>query len=316
MSTLNYHHLRYFRAVAHEGNLTRAAERLHLSQSALSSQIGKLEDRLGLSLFERRGRRLHLTEAGRIALEHADVIFATGEELLATLSGTDRTRRLLRVGALATLSRNFQIGLLRPMLARDDVEVVLRSGGQGELLRALERLELDIVLLNRSPAPGGATPFVSHLLAEQRVSLVGTPARLADGGTLASLLSTRPVIVPAAGSGIRAGFDALVDRLEISPRIAAEVDDMAMMRLLAREDVGLAVLPPIVVEDELAAGLLVEIEASTGIVETFHAVVADRRFPNPLVRALLQGGFAAERTAPTPRPAPGCVEVSSAAPCR
>ena len=302
MSTLNYHHLRYFRAVAREGNLTRAAARLHLSQSALSAQIGKLEDRLGLSLFERRGRRLHLTEAGRIALEHADVIFATGEELLATLSGTDRTRRLLRVGALATLSRNFQIGLLRPMLARDDVEVVLRSGGQGELLRALERLELDIVLLNRSPAPGGATPFVSHLLAEQRVSLVGTPSRRADGGTLASLLSTRPVIVPAAGSGIRAGFDALVDRLEVSPRIAAEVDDMAMMRLLAREDVGLAVLPPIVVEEELAAGTLVEIEALTGIVETFHAVVADRRFPNPLVRALLQGGFAAERTPPPDEP--------------
>ena len=289
MSALNYHHLRYFHAVAHEGNLTRAAVRLHVSQSALSAQIGKLEERLGLALFERRGRRLHLTEAGRIALEHADVIFATGDELVATLSGTERTRRLLRVGALATLSRNFQIALLRPVLAEGDVEVVLRSGGEGELLRSLERLELDVVLLNRPPAPDGTAPFVSHLLAEQRVSLVGTPERLGAGGTLASLLSSRPLVVPTAGSGIRAGFDALVDRLGVEPRIAAEVDDMAMMRLLAREGVGLAVLPPIVVEQELAAGRLVEIETLADVVETFHAVVADRRFPNPLVGALLRG---------------------------
>ena len=288
MRALNYHHLGYFRAVAHEGNLTRAARRLHLSQSALSVQIRKLEDRLGQALFERRGRQLHLTEAGRIALVHADAIFATGEELVATLAGADGSRRTLRVGALATLSRNFQIGLLRPMLARGDVEIALRSGAEGELLRALERLELDVVLLNRPPAPDAAVPFVSHLLAEQRVSLVGVPPR-PDGGSLGTLLSTRPVILPTAGSGIRAGFDALADRLGVRPRLAAEVDDMAMMRLLAREGAGLAVLPPIVVEEELGAGRLVEIEPLPGITETFHAVTADRRFPNPLVRVLLGG---------------------------
>ena len=287
MDALNYHHLRYFRAVAHEGNLTRAARRLHLSQSALSVQVRKLEDRLGQALFERRGRQLHLTEAGRIALEHADAIFAAGDELVATLDGTGRTRRSLRVGALATLSRNFQMGVLRPMLVRGDVEVVLRSGGQAELLRALERLELDVVLVNR--APEAAAPFVSHRLAEQSVSLVGTPAQLGGGGALADLLADRAVIVPPAGSDVRAGFDALADRLEVHPRILAEVDDMAMMRLLAREGVALAVLPPIVVEDELAAGLLVEIDRLPGIVETFHAVTVERRFPNPLVRALLGG---------------------------
>ena len=84
MSRLNYHHLRYFRAVAHDGNLTRAAERLNLSQSALSVQIRQLEDSIGHELFERRGRQLELTEAGRIALDYADVIFTTGEEFLDT----------------------------------------------------------------------------------------------------------------------------------------------------------------------------------------------------------------------------------------
>lgn len=288
---MNYNHLRYFWAVAHEGNLTRTAERLNLSQSALSVQIRKLEDRLGHPLFERRGRQLHLTEAGRIALDHADAIFASGDELVGTLKETGRARRALRVGALATLSRNFQMGFLRPVLYRPDVEVVLRSGSPAELLLALESLNLDVVLTNQPPASDAVTPFFSHRLGEQRVSLVGPrSARLsAGGGGLGGLLAARPVILPTPESSVRTGFDALTDRLGVRPQIAAEVDDMAMMRLLAREGIGLAVLPPIVVKDELESGLLVEIDRLPGIVETYHAVTMERRFPNPLVKTLLQG---------------------------
>lgn len=289
MSELNYNHLRYFWAVAHDGNLTRTAERLNLSQSALSVQIRKLEDRLGQTLFERRGRQLHLTEAGRIALDHADSIFATGEELLGTLKATGRVRQALRVGALATLSRNFQLGFLRPLLGRGDVDVIVRSGGAAELLRSLEAHNLDVVLVNQAPPRDAVTPFVSYRLAEQQVSLVGVPALLEGRGTLADLLARHPVILPTADSSIRTGFDALTERMGIRPQIAAEVDDMAMMRLLAREGFGLAVLPPIVVKDELATGALVEAELLPGIAETFYAVVIQRLFPNPLVRLLLLG---------------------------
>src|SRR6056297_2158628 len=112
---LNYHHLRYFREVAHEGHLTRAEERLNLSQSALSTQIKQLEARLGHDLFARVGRTLELTEADRIALDHADRIFGTGAELMATLERSGKVRAPLRVGALSTLSRNFQMAFLRPV---------------------------------------------------------------------------------------------------------------------------------------------------------------------------------------------------------
>lgn len=290
MSSLNYHHLRYFWAVAHDGNLTRTAARLNLSQSALSVQIRKLEEQLGHALFERRGRQLHLTEAGRIALDHADAIFAVGGELIGTLRDTGRGRLALRVGALATLSRNFQIGFLSPILGRADVEVILRSGSPAELLRALEALSLDVVLINQPPARTAATPLVSHRLAEQRVSLVGTPDRLMPGATLAEMLEAQPLILPTRESGVRIGFDALVDRLSAKPQVLAEVDDMAMMRLLAREGIGLAVLPPIVVKDELETGFLVEVHRLPGITETFYAVTMERRFPNPLLRTLLRAG--------------------------
>ena len=288
MNALNYNHLRYFWAVAHDGNLTRTAQRLNLTQSALSVQIRKLEERIGHSLFERRGRQLHLTEAGRITLDHADAIFATGEELIDTLRNTGVARQALRVGALATLSRNFQMAFLRPVLGRPDVELILRSGSAGELLQLLGALSLDVVLINHAPARDSVNRLVVHRLAERSVSLIGTRARLRRKGSLEDRLRSHPVIVPTAGSSIRMGFDALVARLGIRPQIAAEVEDMAMMRLLAREDLGLAVLPPIVVKDELDDGRLIEAEQLSGIVETFYAVTIERRFPNPVLTKLLR----------------------------
>lgn len=289
MAQLNLHHLRLFRAVASDGTLTGAARALNLSQSALSSQIKALEASLGQDLFERRGRGLVLTEAGRIALDHAEAIFRTAEDLAATLRETGRARRALRVGALATLSRNFQMQFLRPLIARSDVEVVLRSGSQEELLRDLEALALDVILTNVAPARDATSHWLVHRLDEQPVSLIGTPARVGPGAALRDLLASQPLIVPTRETGLRAAFDALAARLQVTPIYAAEVDDMAMIRLLARADAGLAVIPPIVVRDELQSGALVEASRLDGIGETFFAVTRERRFPNPLLRDVLPG---------------------------
>ncbi|MCK7612268.1 LysR family transcriptional regulator [Roseibium sediminicola] len=285
---LNLHHLRLFRAVARDGTLTGAARALNLSQSALSSQIRTLEAALGHDLFERRGRGLVLTEAGRIALDHAEAIFKTAEDLTATLKNTGTVRRALRVGALATLSRNFQIGLLAPLIGRPDVEVVLRSGSQTDLLRALEALSLDIVLTNLVPARDAASRYLIHSLAEQPISLIGGTDTGLQGRSVADLLASEPLILPTPESALRASFDALVDSLKVVPRIAAEADDMAMLRLLARAGAGLAVIPPIVVRDELASGALVELARLKGLTEGFFAVTLQRRFPNPLVAELLE----------------------------
>ncbi|OYY76622.1 MAG: LysR family transcriptional regulator [Sphingomonas sp. 28-62-20] len=287
MADFNYNHLRYFWAVAQDGNLTRTAERLNVSQSALSVQIRKLEDRLGHPLFERRGRQLHLTEAGRIALDHADAIFATGDELIGTLRETGAARQAVRIGALATLSRNFQIGFLKPLLGRHDIEVILRSGSPAELLLGLQSLALDVVLTNQPPPTDALTQYIAHSLSEQPVSLIGTPQLVGKTRSVAALLDRHPVILPTLGSTLRTSFNALVDRLDIRPQIAAEVDDIAMMRLLVREGFALAVLPPIAVRDELASGMLVEADALPGITETFFAITTDRRFPNPIIRMLI-----------------------------
>ena len=287
MAKLNYTHLRAFHAVAHEGNLTRAAETLGVAQSAVSTQIKTLEARLGHALFERRGRVLHLTEAGRIALDCADTAFEAGEELLETLAGRVAARQVLRVGALATLSRNFQLTFLRPLLGAPDVSVVLRAGSLAELLAELEALRLDVVLLNEAPRHDAATPWRSHRIDDQPVRLVGHPHRLPKGRPVAEILRDTPLILPSEGNTLRTQFDRICERLDVTPVIAAEADDMAMMRLLVREDAGLALVPPIVVRDELESGLLVEAPQLEDLHEEFWAITLPRQFPNPLVSKVL-----------------------------
>lgn len=285
---LNYHHLRYFWIVAHEGNLTRAAKKCNVAQSALSMQISTLESYLGQPLFNRTGRRLVLTEAGHIALDFADSIFATGDELLGTLGTLEEPKQhVLRVGVLATLSRNFQLGFLKPALSDDDVETTIRSGTLDELLDSLQRYQIDIILSTVVPLRDDSTRWVAHAIDNQPVSLIGRPEQPRSHLTLETLLRDEKLVVPAPQSSIRTGFDALVNRLGIQPQIVAQVDDMAMLRLVAREHTGLTVVPPIVVKDELDSGALVEVAELPGLVETFFAITLTRRFPNPLLNLLL-----------------------------
>jgi LysR family transcriptional activator of nhaA len=289
MAGLNYHHLRYFWAIAREGSLTRAAARLNIVQSALSTQLAALEAQLGQKLFTRVGKRLELTEAGRIALDHAETIFRTGDELLDTLKGRGPgARRVLRIGAITTLSRNFQLELLRPLIGRGDVELVVHSGHLRDLLAQLDALTLDAVLSNAPVARDAEKDWTSRLLDEQPVSLVGRKPKRARAFRFPDDLRETPILLPALGSSIRAGFDLLMDQAGIRPIILAEVDDMAMLRLLARESPGVALVPPVVVRDELRQGILVERCQVPGLVEGFYAITRSRRFPNPLLAELLK----------------------------
>jgi LysR family transcriptional regulator, transcriptional activator of nhaA len=288
MPNLNYHHLRYFWVIATEGSMSRAARRLNVSASSISVQLAALENQLGQQLFERRGKSLALTEAGRIALDYANSMFRSGHELIEALSGLHPGRQVLRVGAAATLSRNFQISFLRPCLGRQDVEFVMRSGGMSELLLQLDAHKLDLVLANH-PAPSDQdTTFDNTLVAEQPVSLVGRPLKRSTRFKFPDDLAHTPIVLPGRGSALRSAFDALLRRAKIRPIIVAEVDDMAMLRLMARESDGVALVPPVVVIDELRTRLLVERYRLDDVKEQFFAITQHRRFPNPLVTELIQ----------------------------
>lgn len=289
MSRLNYHHLHYFWAVAKEGNLTRAALQLHVSQSALSTQIKQLEDQLGQALFVREGRVLQLTEAGRVALTYADTIFETGNELTALLRDGQRlTRQVLRIGGVATLSRNFQENFVKPLLKRADVELVLQSGGLDELLRRLAVHHLDVVLSNRKVNPDSQHPWRCRRIARQPVSLVGKPRAKGKAFRFPQELAEQPLLLPGRDSDIRAGFDVLCEQLGLRYQVLAEVDDMAMLRLLARDSGNIALLPTVVVQDELKSGKLQEYCVVPQLHENFYAITVQRHFEPPLLKTLLR----------------------------
>ncbi len=288
VQSLNFHHLRIFWVITQAGGLTAAARRLNVSPSTLSTQLKELEQRLGSPLFVRENKKLTLTETGRLVQDHCEVIFRTASELTRALGRNSGARtQSIRAGSLATLSRNFQLQFLKPLLNRLDVEIELRSASLPDLLAGLRDHTIDIVLSNL-PAPHAAeTGWHSTLVHQQAVSLVGRPEEGRGRLKFPDALRTIPVMLPSSQSNIRVSFDLLMAQHEIAPIIIAEVDDMSMLRLLAVSRPSLTLVPPVVVRQELSSGALVERCRIPDLQERFYAITRERRFPNPLVRELL-----------------------------
>ena len=289
MSQLNYHHLRYFHAIVREGTLTRAAESLHVSQSALSIQLKKLEESLECTLFDRQHKSLTLTEEGRMVFGYAETIFRTGDELLATLQNQSRRYRdVLRIGSVSTVSKNFQMSFLKEAFDDQNLEVVIHSGTLRSLIAQLKAHTIDLVLSNSPVMRDAELKIHSHLVDEQPVSLVGPKSfKKKKPFKFPEDLKDVPIILPSLESNIRASFDLVMEREGIAPLIAAEADDMAMLRLIARNTEAITLVPPVVVLDELKNGRLFELCQIPDLKETFYAITATRRYPSPYLKKLL-----------------------------
>ena len=284
---LNFRHLHYFWIVAKEEHLTRAAESLHISQSAVSAQIRQLETVLGHDLFVRDGRALRLTEVGTLVLGYAESIFSLGAELMETVRGNGQDMPALRVGAVATLSRNFQQNLLRPLIGDEHLRLVLESASLTELLERLRVHKLDLILSNRPVAADGPLPLRCRRIARQTVCLVGPSRRGRKRFRFPEDLADTALLLPGHSSDIRNQFDLLCEDLGLEPRISAEVDDMAMLRLLARDSGSVAMVPEVVVQDELAQGILRKYCELPDIHENFYAITARRHFQSAALKAVM-----------------------------
>jgi LysR family transcriptional activator of nhaA len=287
LEQLNFHHLFYFWRVAKIGHLTRAAEELHTSQSALSIQIRQLEERLGEVLFNREGRRLTLTDTGQLMQTYADNIFGIGQEMLGRLQGRSEGITRLRIGSVATLSRNYQENRLRHLLTDPSIVLTLESGQLDDLLDRLTKHQLDVVLANETVPSDPNRLFHCRFLGSQAVSLVG-PAKTWSEHSLRipEDLDGLDIALPGRYSALRAQFDALCASANITPRLRAEVDDMAMLRLIARDSGWLTLLPEVVVQDELMNGTLVCVGQSSQLVERFYEITTPHRHHVELLERL------------------------------
>ncbi|HTY88080.1 MAG TPA: LysR family transcriptional regulator [Candidatus Acidoferrum sp.] len=278
---LNYHHLRHFWMIAKHRSVTRAAEKLKISQSTLSEQLAELESWLGQPLFDRRGRQLQLTDAGRIALEHAETIFTTGHELITRFRQSGGTRqRVLRIGAVGPLSKNLQFDFIQPILTDLRTKVVVVVGALDELTRQLHEHKVDLVLSNIPLRADQEQDVFNHLLGEMPVFLIGGKTLKLSPGKFPNFLKDVPLFLPSRESDVRADFDLILDKAGIEPLVRAEVDDMALLRLLALSGAGLALVSKIVIERELHSREIQFMQRVPGLAERFFALTVRKRFPN------------------------------------
>lgn len=288
MAKINYHHLYYFWRVALSGSITRTAEECHVSQSALSQQIKQLENTMDVQLFERVGRQLILTDMGRKVLSYADEIFTTGEELQSFLKrGELATQRHINIGVLTTLSRNFTENFISPLLKESNVSFTLSTRGMTNLLNGLTSHELDLVLTNRSVnQQDDDAIWQSQLVSRQSVSIIG-PANKTPQTSFPQGYEDLEWVLPTGITEIRSGFNAYCSAVGYSPKVIAEADDMAMLRLLVRDSGAATALPSVVVKDEIISGRLAEYQKLPNVYENFYAITIRRTYLPDIVKSLL-----------------------------
>jgi LysR family transcriptional activator of nhaA len=302
MEWLNYHHLLYFWTVVREGGVVRAAEKLHLSQPTISSQVRALEDMLGERLFTRVGRRLVPTDVGQVVFRYADEIFSLGRELVDTVRGraSGRPMRLV-VGVADVVSKLIAYRLIAPALQLGaPVRIVCRENRADKLLAALALHEVDLVLSDSPVPPTVHVKAYNHLLGETSTTCFATPrlaARLRR--RFPASLGGAPMLVPGDGTVLRRQLEDWFQQTGIRPAIVGEFDDSALMKVFGENGAGVFVAPSAIAAEirrEYRVAAVGEIES---IRERFYAISYERRLKHPAVAAI------AERARTEVFPSPG-----------
>ncbi|MDP1735447.1 MAG: transcriptional activator NhaR [Sulfuritalea sp.] len=286
---LNYKHLHYFLAVARSGGVTLAAERLHLTPQTLSGQISQFEDRLGVALFRRAGRRLELTEAGKLAQSYAEEIFQTGTELEELLRNGGEERFItFRVGIADVVPKFIAHRLLAPVLELPEaVRLVCQEDRLDRLLADLAIHRLDMVLADRPMPPGTDIKGYSHPLGESALAFMAAPALAARlTGDFPACLDGAPLLLPGRDSALHGALPRWLERQGRHMRIVGEFDDSALMKAFGEAGAGVFPAPAASVTDVRAHYKVVSLGETEDLRERFFLISAERRLTHPAARAV------------------------------
>jgi len=288
---VNYKHLHYFWVVAKEGGIARASEKLHLTPQTISGQLSLLEKYLGISLFSRVGRNLELTETGRLVLSYADEIFSLGgelEELMHQLPAN--LPQILRVGVVDVVPKSIAHRILEPALKMPEpVRMICRESSLDTLLAELVIHRLDLVLADRPiPSTVSARGF-SHKLGECAVSFFATgKLKKSLKGDFPQCLDKAPLLLPSSDNQLRSGIDQWLDKLRIYPRVVAEFDDSALMKVFGQEGAGIFSAPAAIEAEVESQYRAVCIGRTDKVKEHFYAISVERRVLHPVVSAIME----------------------------
>jgi LysR family transcriptional activator of nhaA len=289
MEWLNYHHLLYFWVVVREGGLLPASRVLKLAHSTISAQVKRLERTLGEPLFDRSGRKLALTETGRVVYRYADEIFTLGRELVDTVKGrpTGLPIRLV-VGVTEVMPKLVIRRLLGPVFALPEgVHLVCEENRFDRLLGDLARHRLDLLLTDAPLPPGSGVKAFNHLLGECGVSFFAAPGLIGKGKKrFPQCLDGAPFLLPAEETVLRRSLEQWFDQQGIRPVPVAEFQDSALLKVFGQDGKGVFCAPT-VTEDTVKRQYRVRVLGRTSeIRERFYAISAERRLKHPAVKAI------------------------------
>jgi LysR family transcriptional activator of nhaA len=288
MEWLNYHHLLYFYTVAKEGSVSRAATVLRLAQPTLSGQIRKLEEAFDEKLFVRAGRRLVLTEMGRVVYRYADEIFSIGRELTETLRGRPKDRPgRLSVGVADVVPKLVTHRLLEIALSLPEpVQMVCHEGKTDRLLADLAVHDHDLVITDTPLSPHVNVKAYNHPLGECGVSFFAASAVIPRSRRFPRSLDGAPVLLPTANTALRRSLDEFFRHHEIHPRVVAEFEDSALLKVFGQHGHGIFPAPRIL-EQEISKQHGARVVGRTDeVVERFFAISVERRIKHPAVAAI------------------------------
>lgn len=287
MEWLNYHHLFYFWRTARCGSIAKAAEELRLSPPTLSAQVRQLEAALGETLFSREGRRLVLTDVGRVALGYAEEIFTRGREMVDTVKGRSAAPTRLVVGISDFLPKLVAWRLLQPALAGSGVRVVCRENSHERLLAALAVHELDVVLSDSPASSALGVRAHNHPLGECGLSFFAAPALARTlRGKPPKCLDGAPMLMPTDVAVLRHSLDGWFIRHDIHPRVVGEFDDRALLMTFGQAGAGVFAAPSVIEAEVIKQHRVRLLGRTNEIRERYFAISADRRLKHPAVAAL------------------------------
>jgi len=290
MEWLNYHHLLYFWITAKEGSIRAASEKLLLAQPTISAQIHALEKSFGVKLFDRVGRNLAITEAGRVVYRYADKIFSLGSELVDTVKGQLKGAPIpLNIGVTDALPKRMAYRFLQPAISLpEQVRLVCYEGTPTELLKKLAAHELDVVLSDAPVSSDIRVRAFNHLLGECGVSILAV-RELANRyhRRFPQSLDASPFLMPTHYTSLRSSLEHWFDSEGIHPAIVGEFQDSTLLKAFGREGKGLFAVPT-VIEKEIMQQYAVRLVGRTeSIRERFYVITVERKVTHPAVVAIV-----------------------------
>ena len=286
---INYHHLYYFMTIAEEGSVSKAAEKLRLGQPTLSAQLKQFEDMMGVQLFERKHKKLLLTEQGKVALDYSKNIFKMGSEMYEVLQDRMKPNRpTLHLGALDSIPKQIILQLVKAAFKISACQITLSEGKSDELLRELTTHSMDMVVTSFLPAGTNAKGLNPRSITKKNVAFYAAPKfKFLRKGFPASL-SGQPMILPTYDSKLRQDLDhwAKLNRIELD--IITESQDIAVKKLMAIDELGLIPTATHTVTRQVLEGELVEIGILQGVYEELFLVTAQRKIENTIAAKLME----------------------------